>query len=387
MTGSESEARPVILAVDDLSENLRLLELLLTPFGYSVVTAQTGEEALELFKATPPDVVLLDLVMPGINGYEICRTIKTLPRARHIPVIMLTGTTEHEAYVEAMEAGADDLILRPFNSVLLRARIGSAVRAKQLQDEIIAYQEGLEQRIGERTAELERIQQATVFSLAKLAESRDPETGEHLERIRRYVRVIAQYLATSNLMETPITAEFIEALYVASPLHDIGKVGIPDQILLKPGRLTKHEFEIMTWHTSIGGDTLSAAHNEVGSNELLGIGRDIARHHHERWDGTGYPDGLKGDEIPIEARIVALADVYDALTSRRPYKEPFSHEKAREIILEGAGTQFDERIIQAFLALEAQFREIHATLRDSSAPTLLQRIVNTLADTQACPSA
>lgn len=378
---------PLILVVDDMEENLRLLEMLLAPQGYRIRTAKTGSEALESLNETPPDVILLDLVMPGVNGYDVCRAIKEDPRFRHIPVIMLTGTDKHEAYVEAMEAGADDFIPRPFDSSLLRARISSAVRAKELQDEILRHQESLEERIDERTAELERIQQATVFSLAKLAESRDPETGEHLERIRGYVRIMAEYLSENERMETPITAEFIEALYVASPLHDIGKVGIPDQILLKPGRLTKREFEIMTWHTTIGGDTLGAAHKEVGSNMLLAMGRDIARHHHERWDGTGYPDGLKGNDIPLEARIVALADVYDALTSRRPYKEPFSHEKARQIILEGAGSQFDERIIQAFLALEERFQEIQSTLCDSSAPTLLQRIVETLQESHASSSA
>ena len=378
MTLRQAKDPPTILAVDDLQDNLKLLERLLAPRGYHVITAETGAQALECFKEVCPDVVLLDLIMPGTDGYDVCRAIKGDPRFRHIPVILLTGTTEHEAYVKAMEAGADDFVLRPFDSAVLEARIGSAVRAKRLQDKIIEHQRHLEQRISERTAELERIQQATVFSLAKLAESRDPETGEHLERIRRYVRLTAECLAGKGLMDTPITAEFIESLYVASPLHDIGKVGIPDQILLKPGRLTAREFDVMTWHTTIGGDTLSAAHKEVGSNTLLAIGRDIARHHHERWDGTGYPDGLKGEQIPLEARIVALADVYDALTSKRPYKEPYPHAKARDIILEGAGTQFDERVIQAFLALEGPFQEIQATLRDSSAPTLLQRIFETL---------
>lgn len=373
---------PVILAVDDMPENLQLLELLLEPLGYRVSTASTGTEAIEAFKAQLPDVVLLDLVMPEIDGLAICRLIKEDPHSRHIPVIMITGTTEHEAYVEAMEAGADDFILRPFDSVLLRARVRSAVRAKRLQDQIIEHQHGLEERITERTAQLERIQQATVFSLSKLAESRDPETGEHLERIRRYARATAEYLARNNGMQETITPDFIDALYVTCPLHDIGKVGIPDQILLKPGRLTDEEFHIMTWHTTIGGDTLHAAHNEVGSNALLAMGRDIARHHHERWDGTGYPDRLEGEQIPIEARIVALADVYDALTSKRPYKEPFSHEKAREIILEGAGKQFDERIIEAFLAMEEKFQEIRTSLRDASAPTLLQRIVDSLQQTQ-----
>lgn len=369
------DIRPKILVVDDLPENTRLLESFLKPRGYVVVCAHDGEEALRAVDRESPDLILLDLMMPKMNGFEVCKRLKLEPLTHHIPIIIITGVSEKEANVKALEAGADDFLVKPFDSILLSARIQSSLRSKLLQDQIIQYQQQLleynltlEKRIRERTAQLARTQEIALFSLAKLAESRDTETGAHLDRIRCYAREIAAELVSSGHEEVGFENDFVDRVYLSSPLHDIGKVGIPDGILLKPGKLDKAEFEIMKTHTQIGGDTLYAADIEAGHEEsFLGMGRDIAYFHHERWDGGGYPKGLVGREIPLAARIAAVSDVYDALTSRRPYKEALSHEESKAIIMEGRGTQFDPAIVDAFLAREKQFTAIRASFRDSAA--------------------
>ena len=348
-----------ILVVDDLPENARVLSSFLAPRGYNVHAVESGEDALEFVEKTPPDLILLDLMMPGMNGFEVCSRIKQAPETHHIPVIIITGLNDREANIRAIAAGADDFLIKPFDRVLLEARIFSSLKTKSLQDRILRYQRELEDRIRERTRQLEITQQVTVFSLAKLAESRDNETGDHIERMRSYAYELAQALRHMEPFQRIITSDFVRQLYQACPLHDIGKVGIPDRILLKPGKLTEYEFKIMKTHALIGGDTLQAADREAGGAPFLAMGRDVAYYHHERWDGTGYPYGLSGEEIPLPARIVALADVYDALSSTRPYKKPLDHEKSKAIILEGKGTQFDPRIIEAFLACEERFIQIH----------------------------
>jgi len=364
MAAEGSAAR--ILVADDFVENTRILENFLKPKGYEVVSVHDGEAAVRVAEENPPDIILLDLVMPKMDGVEVCHHLKQNPSTRHIPVIIITGMPEKQANVRALEAGADDFLAKPFDAVLLDARIRSSLRSKQLQDRIIEYQqqlleynETLEQRIRERTAQVGRTQQIAVFSLAKLAESRDVETGAHLERIRCYAREVASALVSNGEGEGPLSQKFVDHLFLSCPLHDIGKVGIPDRILLKPGKLTSQEFEIMKSHTVIGGDTLRSADLEAGQDSFLAMGRDIAYHHHERWDGKGYPKGLKAKEIPLAARITAVGDVYDALTSKRPYKEPFSHEKSKSIIVEGRGTQFDPQVVDACLACEEAVTVIH----------------------------
>jgi len=297
-------------------------------------------------------------------------------------VIMVTGVSDHETNIKAIEAGVDDFLVKPFDAVLLEARIRNSLRAKRMQDQLIMYQERLETRIRERTNQLERTQRVTAFSLARLAESRDIETGEHLNRMRAYAREIASELSTWPKYQHVLDQVFIEELYHASPLHDIGKVGIPDRILLKPGKLTEDEFEIMKGHSAIGGDTLLAADREAGEDSFLAMGCDIAYHHHERWDGKGYPRQLAGEDIPIAARIVAIADVYDALSSKRPYKDAFTHEKSRAIVMEGRGFQFDPDVVDAFVAREEKILEIKSTLPDSGAMSPLQKLIVSL-DTRA----
>ena len=380
-----TERVPRILIVDDQDINIDLLTQLLAPRGYILDSAHSGAEALQSIEQAEPDVILLDLVMPEMDGYEVCRRVKRNPDTRHIPIIIISGVNAESVNVKALEAGADEFLQRPFNIVFLEARIRNCIRSKMLQDQIIQYQrqlehqnEELENGIRQRTAELARTQHATVFSLAKLAESRDPETGEHLDRIRRYAQEIALHLADQPAYGDAIDSGFIETLYYSSPLHDIGKVGIPDRILLKRGPLSDEEFDIMRSHTIVGGETLTAAEQESGHNPLLVMGRDIAFGHHEKWDGTGYPEGLAGEDIPLAARIVALADVYDALRSKRPYKQPFTHEAAKEILLRGRESHFDPAVVDAFVARESRFIGIQEMLQDTGAPTRIEQIMETL---------
>ncbi|NUM54728.1 MAG: two-component system response regulator [Candidatus Hydrogenedentes bacterium] len=383
------QSQPTILVVDDMPENLELYRRLLTPRGYSVLSANGGVEAFAIVAATPPDVILLDLLMPGMDGFEVCERLKRNLATRHIPVIMVTGVADHDANIRALESGVDDFITRPLDPVLLEARIRSSVKSKAMQDQILRYQKRLEDdkqileaRVHERTAEVERTQQATVFGLARLAESRDPETGEHLERMRRYVREIAVEMATWAKYDRVIDSGFVETLYYSSPLHDIGKVGIPDAILLKPGKLSPEEFDIMKTHALIGGDTLKDADEEAGGNSFLAMGRDIAYYHHEKWDGSGYPHGMLGPDIPLPARIVALGDAYDAMTTKRPYKEPFSHEKTRQIILDAAGQHFDPEVVEAFLKREQRFIRIQKELGDRGKLTHLEQVMQQVARLQ-----
>lgn len=329
-----------------MPENVRLLRGFLSPLGYIVHAAYNGMDALTFVAETPPDVILLDLMMPVMDGFEVCARLKDSPGTRHIPIIIITGLSDREANIRALKAGADDFLIKPFDRVLLEARITSAIKSKLMQDEILQYQRDLEQRVKERTRQVELTQQVTVFSLAKLSESRDTETGDHLERMRSYARELALDLSEQGAFGGAIDETFVEGIYNSSPLHDIGKVGIPDCILLKPGKLTKEEFDIMKTHTLIGGDTLRAADIEAGQGSFLAMGRDIAYYHHEKWDGSGYPFGLRAEEIAVSARIVALADVYDALASKRPYKEPMSHEETKSIILKGKGAHFDPQVVE-----------------------------------------
>lgn len=381
----DESGRPTVLVVDDMPENIVLMRRLLGPKGYRIIEATSGAQALDMVDSDPPDVVLLDLIMPEMNGFEVCDRLKRNLSTRHIPIIIITGVAEHDANIRALEAGVDDFLIRPIDPVLLEARIRSSVKSKAMQDQIIKYQKrlegdnlALEERVRERTAQLERTQQVTMFCMARLAESRDPETGEHLDRMRRYVRELAIELGTWPKYDGVIDSGFVETLFYSSPLHDIGKVGIPDAILLKPGKLSPEEFDIMKTHTLVGGDTLKAADEEAGGNSFLTMGRDIAYFHHEKYDGSGYPFGKFSEEIPLPARIVALGDAYDALTSRRPYKEPFSHERSREIIMEASGSHFDPDVIKAFVARESKFERIRDHYQDSGHLTHIEQINQTL---------
>jgi len=326
-----------ILIVDDNEVALEALRCVLENDGYETVAARNGREALDLVRRNVGRLIVSDWMMPEMDGLELCRQIRELDLTGYVYFILLTSKDSTNSVVEGLSAGADDFILKPFNPAELQVRV----------------------RTGERILSLET-RDLAIFSMAKLAESRDPETGEHLERMRNYSRVLARHLAVRGTRHGAVDAEFARLVYLTSPLHDIGKVGIPDSVLLKPGRLSDREFEIMKTHTTIGAETLDAALREYPGISYLCFARDIAQTHHEAFDGTGYPCGLMRYDIPLSGRVVALADVYDALTSRRVYKPAFAHDVARSMILEESGKQFDPEVVEAFRECEDVFLEIRA---------------------------
>ncbi len=336
-----------VLIVDDDPIAVELLANALKDFGYSVDIASNGKEALERLRWFSPRIVISDVDMPEMGGVELCKAIRNRQSIQYTYIILLTSHSEPESVLLGLDAGADDYLSKPFRPEELRLRLEGGKRLLLLEG-----------------------RDMMIFSLAKLAESRDQDTGTHLERIREYCRLLASELMTWPKFESQIDAQFVELIYLTSPLHDVGKVGIPDSVLLKPGKLTHDEFEVMKQHTLIGGETLRAsaqAHPQAG---FLMMALDITLKHHERWDGTGYPFGLKGEDIPLSARIVAVADVYDALTTRRVYKPAMTHEDAADIIRKSSGGHFDPDIVDAFFKVEEQIREIRAKLSDDEALTV-----------------
>jgi putative two-component system response regulator len=330
-----------ILIVDDDPMALEMLRHALTRAGHVVETATNGREALDVLQGGRIRLVISDWEMPEMSGVELCRAIRAGDSAGYVYVVLLSARVSAADTVEGLSAGADDFMTKPFNPAELAVRVG----------------------VGERILSLET-RDLTIFAMAKLAESRDPETGAHLERVCSYCKVLAGHLACLPKFQHEVDGAYARLIYLTSPLHDIGKVAIPDCVLLKPGRLSDREFEIMKEHTTLGARTLEAALREHPEARFLRMARDIAATHHERWDGTGYPLGLKGADIPLCGRIVALADVYDALTTKRVYKGAFTHDVARSIILDGRGSHFDADIVDAFVANESQFHDIRARFAD-----------------------
>ncbi len=360
-----------ILVVDDLEANRDMLSRRLRQQGHFVVTAASGHEALGWLRKNACDMVLLDLMMPEMDGYQVLQAIKAEQALLHLPVIMVSANDEMENVIKCIERGAEDYLPKPFNPVLLRARVEASLQKKRIYDREAQYQSELEQRVQAQVKEITSAQLAAIFAMSKLAESRDTETGAHLERMREYCRVLAQHLGKLEKYRKMLNAEFVEAIYAASPLHDIGKVGIPDHILLKAGKLNLAEWEVMKTHAVIGGNTLRAVDAQHPGNMLIRMGIDIAEGHHEKWDGSGYPNALRGESIPIAARILALADVYDALTSQRCYKKAFPHEEALQIISQGAGSHFDPEVAQAFLEIDSEFIRIRQHFKDCETSALL----------------
>ena len=327
-----------ILAVAD-DASLELIRHALERKGHEIVATRSGEEAAYILFKSPIRMVIMDRTIPDMDGLELCRWIRSRGFHSYVFVIILTQHSETADIIEGLQAGADEFLRKPFDPTELDLRVS----------------------MGERILSTE-YHQIAIFALAKLAESRDPETGFHLDRIREYSKILGDNLARQKKFAEILSYSDIEVIYHTSVLHDIGKVGIPDTILLKPGSLTTSEFDVMKTHTIIGGKTLGQALAQYPDAEFLEVARNIAFWHHERFDGTGYPHGLSGEDIPLCARIVALADVYDALTSKRPYKKAYPHEAAREIILEKRGRHFDPDIVDAFTAADSSFAEISARL-------------------------
>ncbi len=334
---------------------------------YTVKVAPGGARALKIaHAATPPDLILLDIMMPEMDGYEVCRELKADPQTRNIPVIFLTAKTETEDEEMGFRLGAVDYVTKPISPPIVLSRVKAHLALKSSSDFLRDKNAYLEQEVARRTEETRALQDATILMMASLAETRDNETGNHILRTQYYVKALAERLKTHPRFAAFLTEPIIEVLFKSAPLHDIGKVGIPDRILLKPGRFEPHEFEVMKTHTTLGRVAIEQAERRLGrSVPFLNFAKEIAYSHQEKWDGSGYPEGLAGDAIPISARLMAVADVYDALISRRVYKPAMPHEKAVAIITEGRGTHFDPDMVDAFLAIQEECRAIALKYTDS----------------------
>lgn len=377
--------KATILVVDDTPDNLSLMSGLLKDV-YKVKVANGGEKALKLaLSETPPDLILLDIMMPGIDGYEVCMQLKANSLTRDIPIIFLTAKSEVEDETYGLELGAADYIAKPISPPIVLARVKTHLEIKRVQDFLRDQNEFLDAEVQKRTAEVMALQDVVVHAMASLAETRDNETGNHIRRTQHYVKLLANKLRLHPRFEYFLDSDhIIELLFKSAPLHDIGKVGIPDRILLKPGKLEPEEFEIMKTHTTLGRDAIMNAEHQLGIEmPFLKYAKEIAYSHQEKWDGSGYPEGLSRNDIPISARLMAVADVYDALISRRVYKSGMSHEKAVEIMIEGRGTHFDPDVLDAFLELQDEFQKVARAYsdNDSDVNKIAEYMEKAIADT------
>ena len=366
MSPMDAAARDVVLVVDDTPQNLSLMSNLLRD-DYRVLVANHGERAIAIAQGdSPPQLILLDVMMPEIDGFTVCRRLKADPATRDIPVIFLTARSEVEDEQQGFDAGGVDYITKPISPPIVLARVRTHLQLKRARDILSDQNTWLEGEVRRRMRELQTVQDATIMAMASLAETRDNETGNHIRRTQHYVRALALAVREHPRFKAELADDAtVEMLYKSAPLHDIGKVGIPDHILLKPGRLTDAEFEIMKTHTTLGRDAIVAAEALLAApDSFLRYAREIALSHQEKWDGTGYPEALAGEAIPLSARLMAVADVYDALISRRVYKEAYPHEEAVAMIREGRGTHFDPDLTDAFLAISEEFRAIAQRFAD-----------------------
>ena len=360
---SDEPTLPRILVVDDDKQVRSFLMRFGASCGWHVEEAENGDEGVEKARCTNYDAVLMDIMMPGRSGLEVLPEI--LKYGNHTAVIMMTGFSDVESAVKALHMGACDYLEKPLTTDLLRFRIRQALERRQFQIQQHEYVASIEKAVHERTNELQRAWRGTIFALARLAESRDDETGTHLIRLRNYTVAIAQSMRQMGFYPGLLTPTFIDWIKDTSPLHDIGKVGIPDSILLKPDKLTPEEFDQMKAHTVIGAKALEDVQRRVGEKMFLDIGIQVARSHHERMDGNGYPDGLKGEDIPLAARIVSVADAYDALSQCRVYRpQAYSHEDAMQMIRDDAGDKFDPDVVSALDSIQDEVREIAARLAE-----------------------
>ena len=345
------ETPPVILIVDDAAENLLVLSDLLRP-QYKVLAATNGEGCLRVAHGPlRPELILLDVMMPGMDGYEVLTRLRDDPLTADIPVIFLTAQATIGDEERGLRLGAADYITKPISPAIVLARVRTQLQVKQAADLLKNQNISLEREIARRMAENDLTQQVSIRALAHLAETRDPETGNHILRTQAYVQHLAQTLRRHPRFAAMLNDQYINLLGRSAPLHDIGKVGIPDHILLKPGKLNAEEWAIMQTHAQLGSEAIERAEADIEMPlDFLSLAKEIARWHHEKWDGSGYPDGLSGEAIPLSARLMALADVFDALISPRVYKPPMSFAEARSIIHEGRGKHFDPDIVDAFIA-------------------------------------
>ena len=359
-----------ILIVDDEPMNINILMELLQD-KYRLLAAKNGEQALARIEANHPDLILLDIMMPGMDGFEVCKRLRAKEETKDIPIIFVTAMNDELDETHGLSLGASDYLRKPISAAIVEARVRNQLALRDATQALKRQNETLEEMVQARTKELDMTRDITIHCMASLAETRDNETGNHIRRTQHYVKELAVAMRDHADFCAFLDDHMIDLLFKSAPLHDIGKVGVPDNILLKPGKLTHDEFEIMKQHAVQGRDAIVAAEtairsgDEKGVTEFLVYAMEIAHGHHEKWDGTGYPQGQAGDEIPLSARLMAVADVYDALISARVYKPAFSHEKAVGIILEGRGKHFDPRVVDAFEQIQEKFREIARTFEDA----------------------
>jgi len=351
------QARAKILVVDDTKTNIEVLEGVLSEH-YDVFVAKNGRKAIEIAEKVHPDLILLDVMMPELNGYDTLREMRLRDDLKDIPVFFLTAKSDNESEQIGLDLGAVDYIAKPFSPTLVLLRVKNQLEYKRQRDH-------LHELVNEKTADLRQTLKVMLTSLGSLAEFRDPETGEHIKRTQIVVQMLAEQLRSNpKFAKTIPSSDYVDYYATAAPLHDIGKVGIEDEILRKPGKLTDEERAIMSKHPKMGYDVLMSATKELHNNPMVQIAADIALCHHEQWDGSGYPNGLKGEEIPVGARLMAVADVYDALVSKRPYKEPYPHEVAVKEIIDKKGQQFDPDVIDAFIAIADSLPETYEKFKD-----------------------
>ena len=353
-----------ILVVDDTRINVDILVNILGD-DYEVSVAMDGQEALDTIENARPDLILLDIMMPIMDGYTVIEKLKENAITEDIPVIFISALSDISNKTMGFKLGAVDYIVKPFNIEEVRARVKTHLMLSLAQKALQNQNEILEIKVEERTRELMLTQQAAIMSFASLAEYRDLETGGHIKRIKEYVQIIAKELMNNPKYQNMINNKYIDFLVQSSPLHDIGKVGVPDAILKKSGKLDTDEFEIMKKHTTYGKNAIETVEKDLGELAFLHLAKEMAYTHHERWDGLGYPRGIKGNEIPLSGRIITVADVYDGLVSRRIYKPPYTHQVAVEMILKGKSMQFDPDVVDAFMRCLEELRHIAIEQADS----------------------
>ena len=362
-----AETSATILIVDDSADNLSVLGELLRP-QYRVLAANSGETGLRLASQMPaPDLILLDVMMPGMDGYAVLARLRANPATRDIPVTFLTALAGAADEERGLLLGAADYITKPLRPAVVMARVRTQLEAKQAREWMRDQNAALEAEVARRMVENDLTQRVAIRALAHLVETRDPETGNHILRTQAYVERLAVGLQEHPRFRATLSEHYIDLLTRSAPLHDIGKVGIPDHVLLKPGKLDAAEWVVMKTHSRIGSDAIEQAERDIEMPlEFLSVAKEIAHWHHEKWDGSGYPDGLAGDVIPVSARLMALADVFDALISRRVYKQPKSYVETRDIIVEGRGAHFDPDVTDAFLAGFDDFVSLAERYRDAT---------------------
>ena len=373
MATFDPDEKPTVLLVDDTPEDLTLMSALLED-TYRVKVADRGDKAIKIAASdNPPDLILLDIMMPEMDGYEVCRVLKSSETTRGIPVIFLAAKMTLEDEQKGLAAGAVDYLIKPVFSSLLLARVAAQIALKanadwrRMRDEFLRDKNDyLEQQVTRRTHEVMAVLDVTILAMTSLAETRDSDTGNHIRRTQHYVQALARHLKTHVRFANELSDAAIDVLFKAAPLHDIGKVGIPDRILLKPAQLTPEEFEIMKTHTTLGCDAIQQAEQIVGTRvDFLRVAKEIALSHQEKWDGRGYPQGLAGDDIPLSARLMAVADVYDALISERVYKAAMPHDRAVGVVFQGRGAHFDPDMVDAFIEIQSEFQAIAQRFSDT----------------------